>query len=77
MASTDMTLHVELMGQDRDLLERTCENLEWYRKHLQEQAQLQTEREAMNRHGAMIAHEAKEQEIQKWGASYKVERQPL
>ncbi len=36
MVSTDMTLHVELSGLDRDLLERTCENLEWYRKHLQE-----------------------------------------
>jgi len=41
MVSTDMTLHVELSGLDRDLLERTCENLEWYRKHLQEQAQVQ------------------------------------
>ncbi len=41
MASTDMTLHIELSGLDRDLLERTCENLEWYRKHLQEQAQVQ------------------------------------
>jgi len=39
--ANDITLHVELMGQDRDLLERTCENLEWYRKHLQEQAQVQ------------------------------------
>jgi len=77
MASTTMTLHVELSGLDRDLLERTCENLEWYRKHLQEQAQVQQEREAQMRHGAMIAHEAKEQEIQKWGASYKVEPQPL
>jgi len=48
MASTDMTLHVELMGQDRDLLERTCENLEWYRKHLQEMAQVQqVEQEAL------------------------------
>ncbi len=46
MASTDWTVHIELMGQDRDLLERTCENLEWYRKHLQEQAQMmQTDRE--------------------------------
>ena len=48
MVSTDMTLHVELMGQDRDLLERTCENLEWYRKHLQEMAQVQqVEQEAL------------------------------
>ena len=47
MVSTDMTLHVELMGQDRDLLERTCENLEWYRKHLQEQAQVQQEQETL------------------------------
>ena len=48
MASTDMTLHIELSGLDRDLLERTCENLEWYRKHLQEMAQVQQmEQEAL------------------------------
>jgi len=40
MASTDWTVHLELMGQDRELLERVNENLEWYRKHLQEQAQM-------------------------------------
>jgi hypothetical protein len=52
--ASEITLHVELMGQDRDLLERTCENLEWYRKHLQEQAMMQTEREreALKRGGS-------------------------
>lgn len=37
MASTDWVVHIELMGQDRELLERVNENIEWYRKHLEEQ----------------------------------------
>ncbi len=55
MVSTDMTLHIELSGLDRDLLERTCENLEWYRKHLQEQAQVQQEREAQQYAASMTS----------------------
>jgi hypothetical protein len=56
MATTDMTLHVELSGLDRDLLERTCENLEWYRKRLQEMAQAQqVEQEAYNREVRKLA----------------------
>ena len=55
MVSTDMTLHIELSGLDRDLLERTCENMEWYRKHLQEQAQVQQEREAQQYAASMTS----------------------
>ena len=52
--ASEITLHVELSGQDRDLLERVCENLEWYR----EQARLmQVEQEAR----AMRKDEAREQ----------------
>jgi len=69
MVSTDMTLHIELSGLDRDLLERTCENLEWYRKHLQEMAQTQQEREVLKQldigltslRNSQDTHETKEQ----------------
>ena len=66
--SSTMTLHIELSGLDRDLLERVCENLEWYRKHLQEQAQVKQEREALKQldigltslRNIQDTHEAKE-----------------
>jgi hypothetical protein len=34
--AAEMTLHVKLSGQDRELLERVSENIEWYREHVKE-----------------------------------------
>ena len=59
--ASEITLHVELMGQDRDLLERTCENLEWYRKHLQEQAQMMFAQDQAQKRQETELREAKEQ----------------